>query len=280
MAVRVPADTVGPVNFPADRAKLLRAVLTIVLLGVFVVGAASLVLSRLAATETAVEEAFPPDTTLAGEDFSEGCDGLPGPDPCPAPELIDETSLEGAIERYRQGQIADDDVVYLMMTEADYTDELAGYLGPASLEPGTTVVSNSMWDATLDGIDQELMFSWVQQWRLTGGAMLFEQVFIVPTLDDVDVFLENHRKYMDGFGVAPKVYGDAAETQRRPVLYRFQDTNASDPAQRCVNRVIHPVDRAVFVVTLLSGGDCTTPSPDLPVGIAAAIAARAELVLG
>jgi hypothetical protein len=279
VAVRAPVDTVVRVNFPANRVKFLRVMLTIILLGVFLVGAASLVLSRLAATEKAIEEAFPPGTTLAEEDFSEGCDGLPGPDPCPAPELVDEMSLEGAVERYRQGQLSDDDVVYLMLTVEDYANELAGYLGPASLEPGTTVVSNPLWEATLEGVDPERSFSWVQQWRLNGGAMLFEQVFVVPSLDAVDVFLENHRKYMDGFGVVPRAYGDTAKESHGSVLYRFQDDGVGDPAQRCVNRVIHPVDRAVFVVTLLTGGDCTTPSPELPVGIAAAIAARAELVL-
>jgi hypothetical protein len=112
---------------------------------------------------------------------------------------------------------------------------------------------------------------------LNGGAILFEQVFVLPDINDVATFTENHRKHMAGFGVEP--LASTAAVNGGPVLYRFQDAEASTPARRCVNRAIHAVDRVVFVVTLASGGNCTTPSPELLFSLISSITERARLIL-
>jgi hypothetical protein len=49
---------------------------------------------------------------------------------------------------------------------------------------------------------------------------------------------------------------------------------------RCVNRAIQTVDRSVFVITLASCGDCTTPSPELLLALVSSVTERAALVLG
>lgn len=267
---------------PPSRVRVLRFLLSSVLLGTFLVGAGALVLDRLGDVDDALEgNGFAPETTLAfDETIHEGCDGLDEVVACPETELVDEDTLDGALERYRQGRLQDSDAKYLMLTQQDYDTGLAGYLGAATPEPGGSIPLTPLWEATLEGIDAEATFTWVQQWVLGGDAILFEQVFVLPEETDVAAFTENHRNHMAGFGVEPLSGGGLGTGDVAPALYRFQDAEATNLARRCVNRAIQAVDRAVFVITLASGGDCTTPSPELPLAILASVTERAGRLLG
>lgn len=268
-------------NVTPARARLIRFLLTSALLCTFVVGVGAVILDRSNSDKVAQDEAgLPADTTAAfDETIHEGCDGLDAVVACPETELVDEDTRDGALERYKQGRLDDSDAKYLTLTQEDYDTALAKYLGPASAEPSGAIVLTPLWEASLENLDSEGTFTWVQQWLLGGDAILFEQVFVLPDVTDVATFTENHRKHMAGFGVEPLAGGAGGAADGGPLLYRFQDAEASTPARRCVNRAIHAVDRAVFVVTLASGGDCTTPSPELLFAIISSITERARLIL-
>lgn len=235
-----------------------------------------LVVERSRDVEQAVEELDDQDDAAVTEE-APGCDGLPGFDDCPPVDLVDSPTLEGALERYRQGELTKFDAVYLMLTQRDYDAALAPYLGPAVAEIGTSVPESDLWNASFAGIAKHDSFTWMQQWVLGGDAVLFEQVFVLPDQGDTVVFLENHRTHMVGFDALPWDGGNLDEGG--PVLYRFQDADATTPARRCVNRALQSVDRMVFAVTLASGGDCSAPVPELPLGILETIVNRAETLL-
>lgn len=263
------------------RARLLRVLLSAVLVATFLVGAGAVLFSRLTNVEDALEEPGVPaaTTVVFDETIHEGCDGLDDVSACPATELVDEDTRAGALERYRQGRLQDSDAKYLMLTQQDYDNALAGYLGAASAEPGGAIPRTPLWAASLEGVDSEGTFTWVQQWLLGGDAILFEQVFVLPQSADVATFTENHRGHMAGFGVEPLAGEGLGTGNGSPALYRFQDAEATTPARRCVNRAVQAVDRAVFVITLASGGDCTTPSPELLLTLLSSVTERARLVL-
>lgn len=246
--------------------------------GLFVAGFGVLVLDRLSTDSPAQEKSVAStDVTYPGD--TPGCDGIPDVPECPPYELIEEPTFEGAIERFRNGELRDADVIYLMLTEEDYLQAIFPYLGPAELQVGRNVPADGPWGATMTGIDQSMSFSWFQQWVLTGDSVLFEMVFVLPSPEDVPVFLANHRAQLEGVGVRPFTYKGLGDGIREPVLYRFQDGGAATPARRCVNRVMRAVDRVVFAMTLATGGDCTTPPAELPVGLLAGVVERAEAVL-
>ncbi len=268
-------------NVTPTRARLIRFLLSSALLCTFVVGVGAVIFDRSNINKVAQDEVgLPADTTVAfDETIHEGCDGLDEVVACPETELIDEDTRDGAVERYKQGRLQDSDAKYLTLTQEDYDTALAKYLGAASAEPSGAIVLTPLWEASLENLDAEGTFTWVQQWLLGGDAILFEQVFVLPDVKDVATFTENHRKHMSGFGVEPLVGTAAGAVDGGPVLYRFQDDKASTPARRCVNRAIHAVDRAVFVVTLASGGNCTTPSPELLFSLISSITERAKFIL-
>lgn len=268
-------------NVTPARARLIRFLLTSALLCTFIVGVCAIIFERSNSDKVAPGEVgLPADTTVAfDETIHEGCDGLADMVACPETELIDEDTRDGAIERYKQGLLHDSDAKYLTLTQEDYDTALSAYLGTAIAEPGGAIILTPLWEASLESLDSEGTFTWAQQWVLNGGAILFEQVFVLPDANDVATFTENHRKHMAGFGVEPLASTAAGAVNGGPVLYRFQDAEASTPARRCVNRAIHTVDRAVFVVTLASGGNCTTPSPELLFSLISSITERARLIL-
>lgn len=259
-----------------SQARLLRVLLASILLGAFFLGAGTLVVERYRDVEQAVDELDDQNDSAVYEE-APGCDGLPGVDDCPPADLVDSPTLEGALERYRQGELKEFDAVYLMLTQRDYDEALAPYLGPAVAEIGTSVPESVLWNSSFAGVAKHDAFTWMQQWVLGGDAVLFEQVFVLPEQGDTLVFLENHRNHMAGFGVLPWDGRNLAEGG--PVLYRFQDADATTPSRRCVNRALQSVDRMVFAVTLASGGDCSAPVPELPLGILATIVSRAETLL-
>jgi hypothetical protein len=256
-----------------------RVVAAVVLVGVFLTGTVALVLDR-----TAERQAVPPapveteDVVYPGE--TPGCDGIPDVPECPPYELAEEPTLEGAIERFRNGDLHIYDVVHLMYTEEDYMKALEPYLGPAVLESSYDTPLDGPWGRSMEGIDPSDSYSRVQQWVLTGDSLLLEMVFVLPSTDDVATLLENHRKLLAENGVAPLTGAGLGDGVDAPVAYRFVDGGASLPARRCVNRVMHAVGRLVFAVTLATGGDCTNPPVDLPVRIVLGAAQRAEAVLG
>lgn len=268
-------------NVTPTRARLVRFLLASALLCTFIVGVGAVIFDRSNNNKVAQGEvSLPTDTTVAfDETIHEGCDGLADAVACPETELVDEDTRDGAVERYKQGRLNDSDAKYLTLTQEDYDTALSAYLGAAIAEPGGAIVLTPLWEASLEGLDSEGTFTWAQQWVLNGGAILFEQVFVLPDVNDVSTFTESHRKHMAGFGVEPLAGEATGAASGGPVLYRFQDEKASTPARRCVNRAIHTVERIVFVVTLASGGNCTTPSPELLFSLISSITERARLIL-
>jgi len=218
------------------------------------------------------------DVTYPGD--APGCDGIPDVPECPPYALIEEPTLEGAVERFRNGELYLSDVVYLMYTEKDYAEVLEPYLGPATLEPSYDPPIDGPWGDSMEGIDRGESYGRIQQWRFTGDSLLFETVFVLPSTDDVVTFLENHRRSLSGVGVEPVIATGLGNGIDAPVLYRFIDGGAGTPARRCVNRVLHAYDRIVFAATLATGGDCSTPPIDLPVRIVVGASSRARAILG
>jgi len=249
------------------------------LVGVFAVGVGALVVERLdrdaSVPPTPVEST---DVTYPGD--TPGCDGIPDVPECPPYELIEEPTLEGAVERFRNGELYLSDVAYLMYTEKDYAEALEPYLGPAALEPAYDVPDDGPWGASMEGIDPAESYGRVQEWRFAGDSLLFEMVFVLPSVEDVGTFLANHRRSLAEVGVEPVSTRGLGDGIDAPVLYRFIDGGASTPARRCVNRVIHAVDRIVFAATLATGGDCSTPPADLPIRIVLGASSRAQAILG
>lgn len=260
------------------RARLLRFTATVLLLGVFAFGAFSLVLERLATVDDAISEVTgDPDAALVPQ----GCDFMEDVTECPAPDPLDASGLEGAIERYRNGVFASSDARFLVLSDEDYRTLLEPALGPGEVQPGDVVFDVPVWEASFGGLDRSEVFTWEQQWQLVGGAVMFEQLFVLASAEDAEVFLENHEAFMVEKGAAPVSHpatGNGSE-ESSPLLFRFVDADASDPARRCVNRALAALDRVVFSVSLMTGGDCSAPDPSLPTGIVAAIRDRAALVL-
>ena len=266
-------------ELPAGRARLLRFAGTVVLLGVFMVGAVSLVLERLSTIEDAMED---PAETTSVEPVVGGCDFVTDIDACAAPDPLDAPDLEGAIERYRAGVFASSDARFLVLSESDYAKLLVPVFGPATPQEGDVVMDVPVWDASFGGLDRSESFSWEQQWHLVGGAVMFEQIFVLGSNADAVEFLGNHEAFMTELGVAPVAHpstGDGRDGSR-PRLYRFVDADVSDPARRCVNRALVVLDRIVFSVSLMTGGDCSTPDPSLPAGVVGAVRDRAAALLG
>lgn len=266
------------VDLTPGRIQLLRLAATILLLGVFGVGAFSLLLHRLSAIDSAISEITVPTTVPP---VPQGCDFVADVDECPAPGPLDAPGIEGAVERYRNGVFAASDARFLVLSADDYRILLEPVFGPGEAQPGDVVMDVPVWEASFGDLPRTGTFSWEQQWRLVGGAAMFEQLFVLGSADDAEAFVANHEAFMSGKGVPRSSHplaGDGREGAR-PMLFRFVDADASDPARRCVNRALGAVDRVVFTVSLLSGGDCSTPDPALPVGILDAVRSRAEAVL-
>lgn len=260
------------------RARLLRFTATVLLLGVFAFGAFSLVLDRLSDVDDAISEVT---GDPADEFVPQGCDFVESVDECPTPEPLDAPGLEGAIERYRNGVFAASDARFLVLSDEDYRTLLEPALGPGEAQLGDVVFDVPVWEASFGELDRSEVFTWEQQWQLVGGAVMFEQLFVLASMEDAEVFLKNHAEFMAAKGAAPTTHpatGDGSAASS-PLLFRFVDVDASDPSRRCVSRALAVLDRVVFSVSLMTGGDCSSPDPSLPAGIVAAIRDRASRVL-
>lgn len=260
------------------RARLLRVSATLILLGVFSFGAFSLVLDRLSSVDEALEDV----TAVPNEEFMpQGCDFIADATECPAPDPLDAPGLDGAIERYRNGVFAAADARFLVLSDEDYRTLLEPVFGPGEAQIGDVVFDAPVWVASYGQIDRSETFSWEQQWQLVGGAVMFEQLFVLDSNEDAMEFVRNHETFMGDKGVARTNHpatGDGKATSL-PMLFRFVDADATDAAQRCVNRSLAVLDRIVFSVGLLTGGDCSTPDPSLPAGIVTSLRDRAAEVL-
>lgn len=257
----------------------LRVGAAALLASVFAAGVGALLVDRLG-EDTPAPSAPVQSTDVTYPGDAPGCDGIPDVPECPPYELIEEPSFEGAVERFRNGELYLSDVAYLMYTEKDYAEALEPYLGPATLDAAYDAFSDGPWVASMEGIDPGEAYGRVQQWELVGGSLLFETVFVLPSTADVETFLGNHRDLLAGVGVRPLDLAGLGDGIDAPVVYRFQDAEALTPVRRCVNRVLYAVDRIVFTVTLATGGDCSTPPVDLPVRIVLGASSRAESILG
>jgi len=266
-------------ELPAGRARLLRFAGTVVLLGVFATGAVFMVLERLSTIDDSMDAMT---ETTSVEQIAGGCDFVTEADECAAPDPLDAPGLDGAIERYRSGVFASSDARFLVLSESDYTRLLVPVFGPGTPQEGDVVMDVPVWDASFGALDRSESFSWEQQWHLVGGAVMFEQIFVLGSKADAEEFLGNHEAFMEDRGVAPVAHpstGDGRDGSR-PRLYRFVDADVTDPAQRCVNRALMVLDRIVFSVSLMTGGDCSAPEPSLPAGIVVAVRDRAASLLG
>jgi len=279
MAASPACGTVGDVKPGRGRSRILRAALAAALLGVSGVGVAALVAWRLA--DPAVPPADVADVPSA-DPVEPGCDFVPGAAECPEIPLVEQPTFEGAVERFRSGVTVDGDARFLVLSQTDYDSFLLPVLGPAAAQDGRAVARVPVWEASYEGLDRESGFSWEQQWDLVGGSVMFEQLFVFATEGEAVTFLGNHVGFMADLGVEPTKHprtGPGREGMR-PVLFRFVDSDAGSPARRCVNRTLVVSGRIVFSVSLLTGGDCTTPDPSLPAGIVTAVRDRAVAVLG
>ena len=258
------------------RFRVLRAAVAASLLGVAGVGVASLVAERLGSTPP------PPFVPDAADLLEPGCDFIPDVAECPEIPLEEQATFEGAIERYRNGETVDGDARFLVLSQADYDSFLLPVLGPASPQSDGMVAGVRVWEESYTGLDPEEGFSWEQQWGLLGGSAMFEQLFVFPSEADAEVFLGNHAGFMDELGVSPARHPRTGSGRdgALPVVFRFVDADTTVDARRCVSRAVALSGRIVFSVTLLTGGDCTTPDPSIPAGIVGAIRDRAVAVLG
>lgn len=278
MAVLPLSVTVADMKMTSGRARLLRFTATVLLLGVFAFGAFSLVLERLSTVEDAISEVI---GSPAEDLVPQGCDFVEDATECPTPDALDAPGLDGAIERYRNGVFASADARFLVLSEDDYRTLLEPTLGPGAVQIGDVVFDVPVWEESLAELDRSEVFTWEQQWQLVGGAAMFEQIFVLSSEADARAFVGNHRAFMAAKGAAPVTHpatGDGGEASL-PILFRFVDADATDPARRCVNRALAVLDRVVFSVSLLTGGDCSTPDPSLPAGIVGAVRTRAARVL-
>jgi hypothetical protein len=269
------------VKLTPSRTRLLRFAATALLLGVFGVGAFSLVLERLASVNDALSDATEVAENTTDEFVPQGCDFVADIAECPESDPLDVSSLEGAVERYRNGVFASSDARFLVLSEEDYRILLEPVFGPAEVQEGDVVFDVPVWEASFGELDRSETFSWEQQWQLVGGAGMFEQIFVLARTEDAEEFLANHKAFMLAKGVKPVTHpatGDARMTSL-PLLFRFVDVDTDDPARRCVNRALAVLDRVVFSVTLMTGGDCSTPDPSLPAGVVGALRERAEAIL-
>lgn len=265
----------------SSRAKLLRFGATVLLLGVFGFGAFSLVLERLGSVNDALSDATEVVEGTADEFVPQGCDFVADVAECPESDPLDVSSIDGALERYRNGVFASSDARFLALSEEDYRILLAPVFGPAETQEGDVVYDVPVWEASFGELDRSETFSWEQQWQLVGGAGMFEQMFVLARTEDAEVFLANHKAFMLAKGLKPVTHpatGDARMTSL-PMLFRFVDADTDDPARRCVNRALAALDRVVFSVSLMTGGDCSTPDPALPAGVVGALRERAEAIL-
>lgn len=270
--------TVAPVKNPVTRP--LRIVAAAVLVTVFAVGIVAIALDRLRDDKSLPPARIDESTLSEPVSTGSGCDWIPDVDECPPYELIEEPTLAGAAERLRNGQLYPSDVLYLMYTEKDYTAALEPYLGPAVAQPAYVPSFDGPWGRSMEGIDRGESYQLMRPWDLAGGSVLFEFVFVLPSTADVATFLENHRVLLNEVGVRPAELPGLGDGIDAPVLYRFIDSQAPTPVRRCVNRVLHAYDRIVFAVTLATGGDCSTPPVELPVGIILGASSRARTLFG
>jgi hypothetical protein len=264
-------------RLPSGVPRLFRVVIATLLTGLFVTGFVLFVAARLddGPGPDAVSE--PP---VPAEEV--GCDFGPDGEACPDEGLVDAPTFEGALERYRQGIRATGDARFLLLTSADYEEVLSPVFGPAVLRRSDSPFEVPVWEASYGDLSREGTFSWEQQWELVGGSTMFEHVFVFGSDGDALTFLSNHAGFMDGLGVGPTRHGSTGDgsPSARPLLFRFVDADASDPALRCVNRALAATGPMVFSVTLLTGGDCTTPDPSIPAEVVSLVRTRAEQVLG
>lgn len=172
---------------------------------------------------------------------------------CPPEDLVIEDSVGGAIERFTEEETRESDLQYLLLDEASYTQMLAPVFGEAELVPGARMPIYGFYVPALAEFTDPM--TWQQEWRLASGPTIVEQVVLLPS----DYSAANAFDLWKASALANGLFSaDGAAATGFTTVYT--DPANTRPNRTCAVQSIVAVSRLLVSVTLLTGGDCTTPS--------------------
>jgi len=217
-----------------------------------------------------------PDTTLAPEspETAAGlCDYNPDPNaqPCTENILEFEDSQEGALERLRNGSSWPEDLRFFMYDQEYWDTNYASTIGGAMLVPGSQMPFYGLYLNALEEIPTA--FAWQQEWKLSDGAFVTEQIVLVTSAEDATKAAGLWKDAALGSGLL-----EATDLQGPEGSFTttFMDSEGIYPDRKCAAQSIVAVGPMLISVLHLSGGDCRSIPAYLTAYLLGPLAERAS----